>query len=315
MLADFSTGSSVEGSRFSWLWDIVARLHSSFRASLCPVLIKGASGLNGEQRPDGQNRQPCDFLTIGQDRVAYLTAGTGHSDPTCHTIVFLGGFRSNMRGEKAEHLSRWCAERDQAFLRLDYYGHGESSGAFADGTIGKWRDDALAVIDHVAPGPVVLIGSSMGAWISTLVALARRERIVGMVGIAAAPDFTEDLIPERLGQEELDRLWREGLLERPSAYSAEPDVLTRSLLEEARGHLVLRAPIDLDFPLRLIHGLADPDVPWEQSRKLLDAWKGADVELTLIKDGDHRLSRDADLQRMTGVIAGLLGRICVSVAE
>ena len=147
----------------------------------------------------------------------------------------------------------------------------------------------------------------MGAWISTLVALARPDRVVGMMGIAAAPDFTEDLIPQRLSEGELDRLWREGRLERPSAYSEEPDVLTRSLLEEARGHLVLRAPISLTVPLRLIHGLADVDVPWEQSRKLLDVWQGADVELTLVKDGDHRLSRPADIE--------LILRLCAMLAE
>lgn len=155
----------------------------------------------------------------------------------------------------------------------------------------------------------------MGAWIAVLVALARPDRVAGVMGIASAPDFTEDLITQRLSKGELDRLWRDGRLERPSAYSEEPDLLARSLLEEARTHLVLRAPIPLTAPLRLIHGLADSDVPWEQSRRLLDHWQGTDVELNLVKDGDHRLSRETDLQRMTDVLAGLLIRIGVPVAE
>lgn len=277
--------------------------------------MNGASSLDDKLGHVAQNRQPCAFLTSGENRLAFLSAGDRHADPDRLTIVFLGGFRSNMRGQKAEHLAGWCESRGLGFLRFDYSGHGESSGDFADGTVGQWCDDALSVIDQLAAGRVVLIGSSMGAWMAVLAALARPEKVVGLMGIAAAPDFTEDLVPRRLTAGETDRLWREGRIERPSAYSEQPDVLTRALLEEGRDHLVLRAPLALDCPLRLIHGHADPDVPVEQSRRLIEVWRGRDTKLIVIEDGDHRLSRPSDLARISDLLLELLIQVGFPVAK
>lgn len=254
----------------------------------------------------GAGPEALHFLEAGGNRLATLSVPAGAAGRDRPTVLFLGGFRSNMRGEKARHLAQWCGQQGLGFVRLDYSGHGESGGTFADGTIGRWRDDALAVADEMTQGPLIVIGSSMGAWIAVLTALARPERVAGLLGIAAAPDFTEDLIPARLGEAGWRELMSVGRFERPSAYGGELDILTSRLIEEARGHLVLRAPVALDVPLRLIHGLADPDVPWAQSRRLLDAWQGTDAELVLVKDGDHRLSRPADLARMSGLLAGLI---------
>jgi len=277
--------------------------------------MSGASSLDGKLGQAVQNRQPCAFLTSGRNRLAYLETGVARADANRPTIVFLGGFRSNMRGQKAEHLAGWCEAYELGFLRFDYSGHGESSGEFADGTVGQWRDDALCVIDQLAAGSVVLIGSSMGAWMAVLAALARPEKVVGLMGIAAAPDFTEDLVPRRLTESERQRLWRDGRIERLSAYSEQPDVLTRSLLEEGRNHLVLRSPLALDCPLRLIHGLADPDVPVEQSRRLIEVWQGKNTKLILVEDGDHRLSRPSDLARISDLLLDLLVQIGFPVSK
>ena len=172
------------------------------------------------------------------------------------TVVFLGGYASDMTGTKASYLEGWCRARGQAFLRFDYQGHGRSSGRLADGTIGLWRDDALAVLREGAPGPLLLVGSSMGAWIMLLAALAMPERIQALVGVAAAPDFTEDLLWARLGEEQRARLRGDGVIRLPSGYG-EPLPFTWRLVEEGRRHLLLRAPIPLSCPVRLLHGTAD----------------------------------------------------------
>ncbi|HYE01309.1 MAG TPA: alpha/beta hydrolase [Alphaproteobacteria bacterium] len=221
-------------------------------------------------------------------------------------VVFLGGFRSDMTGTKAVALEAWCRAEGRAFLRLDYSGHGASDGAFAEGTVGRWAADALAVFDAATEGPQVLVGSSMGGWIALLLALARRERVAGLVGIAAAPDFTEDLMWGRFTEGQRRTLMEAGALHVPSAYSAEPTPLTRRLIEEGRDHLLLRGPIDLPVPVRLLHGMADPDVPWETSLRLAGALTGGDVRLTLVKDGDHRLSRPADIALIGRIVGELL---------
>jgi pimeloyl-ACP methyl ester carboxylesterase len=223
------------------------------------------------------------------------------------TVVFCGGFRSDMTGTKAIALDDWAHRRGQGFLRFDYFAHGQSPGAFRDGTIGRWRDDTLAVIDELTEGKLVLIGSSMGGWLSLLAARARPERIAGWLGIAPAPDFTEDLMLQALSAEQRARLERDGILERPSRYSSEPDVLTWRLIEEGRNHLVLRSQLVLHCPVRLLHGQKDPDVPWEVSLKLAQHIQAPDVATTLVKDGDHRLSTPADIARLLGIVEGLCG--------
>jgi len=223
--------------------------------------------------------------------------------PPC--VVFMTGFRSDMEGGKALALESLCRERGQAFLRFDYSGHGRSSGAFTDGTIGAWAEDAVAVLDAASEGPLVLVGSSMGGWIMLLAALARRERVAGLVGIAAAPDFTETLIWRALGEAARETLRREGVLYEPSQYDEEPTPITLALIEEGRDHLLLDAPIALDCPVRLIHGMKDPDVPWRTSLDLAEKLASADVEIALIKEGDHRLSEPHDIDRLRRTVAGL----------
>jgi pimeloyl-ACP methyl ester carboxylesterase len=221
------------------------------------------------------------------------------------TVVFLGGFKSDMTGGKAVALDALCNARGLGFLRFDYSGHGESSGDFLDGTISRWSGDALAVIDGLTTGPLILVGSSMGGWIMLLVALQRRQRIKGMIGIAAAPDFTEELIWRGLSGGDQHRLMTQGRLEQPSEYSTEPTVITRALIEDGRSHLLLHDAIDLDIPVRLLHGMADPDVPYRHSVRLAERLTSRDVRVNLIKDGDHRLSRPQDLALLCDAVVEL----------
>jgi pimeloyl-ACP methyl ester carboxylesterase len=211
-----------------------------------------------------------------------------------------------MAGTKASFLDDFCATRDLAYVRFDYSGHGESSGRFEDGTIGCWAEDATAVIDKVADGPLILVGSSMGGWIMLLAALARPDRVAGLIGVAPAPDFTEALIWNQLRDEERDRLLRAGRLQMPSDYSDEPTIIIRTLIEEGRRHLLLSAPIGIRRPVRLLHGMADPDVPYRMSLELAERIASDDVRVTLVKDGDHRLSRAEDLALLGATIEELL---------
>lgn len=210
-------------------------------------------------------------------------------------IVFLGGFMSDMTGTKATALEAFCKARGQAFLRFDYFGHGASTGAFRDGTIGRWRDDALAVIDRLTEGKQILVGSSMGGWIMLLAALARPERVVALVGIAPAPDFTEDLLWPSFTPEEQRRLLAEGAITVPSQYDPRGYTVTRRLIEEGRDHLLLARTVKIASPVRLLHGMKDEDVPWETSLRLAERLASEDVRVTLVKNGDHRLSTEADL--------------------
>jgi pimeloyl-ACP methyl ester carboxylesterase len=224
-------------------------------------------------------------------------------------VMFLTGFRSDMSGGKALAVEALCRAQGRAFVRFDYTGHGLSSGAFADGTVGRWAEDAALVLDRVARGPQVLVGSSMGGWIALLLARARPERILGLVGIAAAPDFTEDLVHDVLDADARERLARDGQIVMPSAYDPEPCVITRRLIEEGRNHLLLRAPIAIEAPVRLIHGLEDHDVPWRTALTLAERLASADVEITLVKGGRHRLSEPADLARLAAIVDALLKKI------
>jgi pimeloyl-ACP methyl ester carboxylesterase len=220
-------------------------------------------------------------------------------------VMFLGGFASDMTGTKALYLEAHCRAKGRAFTRFDYRGHGASSGRFADGTIGGWTADALAVLDSVVEGPVVLVGSSMGGWIMLLLALARPERVKGLVGIAVAPDFTERLIRDVLTPEEAAVLARDGVLLQPSEYG-EPLPITTRLLDEGRDHLLLEAPIAIGCPVHLLHGQADADVPFGLALELADRLESRQVTLELVKDGDHRLSREADLRRLTAALERML---------
>ncbi len=224
-------------------------------------------------------------------------------------VMFLTGFKSDMTGDKALALESLCRAEGRAFIRFDYTGHGESSGAFTDGTIGRWTDDALLVLDRIAEGPQVLVGSSMGGWIALLVARRRPERVAALVGIAAAPDFTEELIHAALDPASRDRLARDGQIPLPSEYGPEPTVITRALIEDGRKHLLLGGPIALDVPVRLIHGMRDPDVPWRTAIRIAEKLVALDVEVTLVKNGGHRQSEPADLERLRAIVGALLKKI------
>ncbi len=220
------------------------------------------------------------------------------------TVVFLPGYRSDMQGAKALAVLALCRDRGQAMLRLDYSGHGSSGGAFDAGGIGRWAEDARLVIEARTEGPLLLVGSSMGGWISLLLARARPERMVAIIGIAAAPDFTERLMWQAMTPSERATLIDTGRIEAPSEYG-DPYVITRELIEDGRNHLLLDAPIAIRCPVRLLQGQQDPDVPWEQALTLMAKLESRDVQLTLIKDGDHRLSRPDDLALLERTLAAL----------
>ncbi len=224
-------------------------------------------------------------------------------------VVFLHGLMSDMTGGKALHVEAFCRAQGRAFVRFDSFGHGRSSGVFTDGTVGRWADDAVSVLDRLTEGPQVLVGSSLGAWIMLLAALRRPHRVAGLIGIAAAPDFTEDLMPNLLTPEQKAALERDGKVDLPSDYGDPPYTFTRRLLDEGRDHLVLRRPIALDVPARFIHGLKDKDVPWETSLRAVEAMQSDDAALILVKDGDHRLSEPRNLERLSRVLEALLAGI------
>ena len=213
-------------------------------------------------------------------------------------VIFMGGFNSDMTGTKASALEAACREAGRAYVRFDYSGHGESSGEFADGTIGSWSEDAIAVLDAASEGPQVLVGSSMGGWIMLLAALARPQRVAGLVGIASAPDFTEELMWGRFDDDVRRRLEDTGVYHRPSEYGDDPYPITMKLIEDGRRHLLLERPIAIHCPVRLLHGMKDEDVPWTTAPRIAEKLLADDVRVLVIKDGDHRLSRDQDILRI-----------------
>ena len=217
-----------------------------------------------------------------------------HTPGAGPTVMFLPGYASDMSGTKAMALEAWAKAQGRAFLRFDYGGCGASEGAFEDQILADWRDDALALIDELLVGPVVLVGSSMGGWLMLLIAKARPERIVGLVGVAPAPDFTD----WGFTTDEKMHLLQHGRLERPNAYGPEPTVYTRGFWSSGEANRLMFGEIAVDAPTRLIQGMRDPDVPWHRTARLAELLRSADVQCWLVKDGDHRLSREADLALM-----------------
>lgn len=245
--------------------------------------------------------QPSFLESPDNHRIAYaLTEGN------LPCVIFMGGFKSDMTGLKATALEASCKERGQRFIRFDYSGHGKSSGEFREGTIGAWKNDALTIIDRLGAEKNILVGSSMGAWLALLCSLERREKIAGLVGVASAPDFTEKLIWEKLDAEQKEILQKEGVYYAPSCYGEEPYPITMKLIEEARNHLLLDKEINLDMPVSLLHGTNDEDVPWQVSTNLLQLITSKNATLTLVKDGNHRLSEPEQLNMMCEAVR-LLG--------
>jgi len=246
------------------------------------------------------------FLNLSEDRyIAYHRTeakGEGAARPG---VVFLGGFKSDMDGTKALALEAWAASAGRAFLRFDYTGHGRSSGAFEAGCIGDWADDAAAAVTTLTKGPQILIGSSMGGWISLLLIRRGIVPLAGFVGIAAAPDFTEDSMWAGMDAASRETLLIEGRIETPSDYSDEPYVITRRLIEDGRNHLVLRDPLPIEAPVRLLQGAADVDVEMAVALRLLDHIDGPDVRLTLVKGADHRFSGPEELALLTQTVETL----------
>lgn len=236
-------------------------------------------------------------MTAPRPRLAYhLTPGTAP------TVLFLPGYASDMRGTKALALEAWALASGRGFCRFDYAGCGESEGVFAEQRFADWLDDVLAMIDEVIAGPVVLVGSSMGGWLMLHAALQRPTRVVGLVGVAAAPDFTD----WGFSMEEKLALLQHGRVERPNPYGSAPTSYSRAFWQSGEAHRLMFGAIAIDGPVRLIHGIADTDVPWIRSARLAELIRSGDVQALLVKDGDHRLSRDKDIARMIGALEEVL---------
>jgi pimeloyl-ACP methyl ester carboxylesterase len=249
------------------------------------------------------------YLTVGSGaaarRIAVRAQGGGAPG-----VFWLGGFQSDMSGTKAQTLARWAAEYGRACVRFDYSGHGESEGAVTDGTIGRWLEESLAVFTGCGNGPWVIVGSSMGGWIALLLlrALCRRAAtasppgVSGLVLIAPAVDFTEALMWQKFPRQVKREIEQTGVWARPSAYSDKPYLITRALIEEGRNHLLLGGMIEPGCPVHILQGVQDPDVPWNHAVELVSRIARDDVVLTLVKDGDHRLSRPEDLERLIAAV-------------
>ena len=247
--------------------------------------------------PDALSAPPAYLARPDGLRLAYR-----HSAGAGPTLVFLPGYMSDMEGGKAVALHGWAQRQGRAMLRLDYAGNGASEGRFADATLASWRDDVLLLIDRLVDGPVVLVGSSMGGWLALLVALAQPERVAGLIGIAAAPDFTQ------WGFTDADKalLRTEGRIEEPTPYGDQPYVTTRAFWESGQALRLLEGEIAIDCPVRLLQGQADPDVPWDIALRIAAQLRSSDVQTLLIKDGDHRLSRDGDIALLIRTVSTLL---------
>ncbi|WP_295814580.1 alpha/beta hydrolase [uncultured Nitratireductor sp.] len=248
------------------------------------------------------------FLKVGNTEIAYR-----HRKGRAPGAVWLGGYKSDMLGTKAEALDAWASENGHAFLRHDYSGHGESAGAFRDGTISLWLEQSLGVFRAFTQGPQVLVGSSMGAWIALRMAqelnkAGERDRLAGLLLLAPAPDFTSDLVEPKLSDAHRRELEERGYMEEPSEYSDEPYVYTRALFEDGVRNRVLDGIIDTHCPVHILQGKADPDVPFAHAMRLAEHLPADDVTLSLIGDGDHRLSRPQDIALILRSLEGLIDR-------
>ena len=252
------------------------------------------------------DREPA-FIEVGQDGAARRIAVRARAGGA-PGLFWLGGFYSDMRGTKAIALDAWAAEHGRACVRFDYSGHGESGGAFIDGTIGRWLEESVAVFEQFCAGPQIVIGSSMGGWMALLLARAIAKRpasgasLAGLVLIAPAPDFTEELMWKGFSHEARHDIETKGVWLRPSQYG-EPYPITRALIEEGRNHLLLGSAIEVGCPVRILQGAQDPDVPWQHAFALAHRLPADDVVLTMIQDGDHRLSRPQDIARLIAAVA------------
>jgi pimeloyl-ACP methyl ester carboxylesterase len=259
---------------------------------------------------------------MSEPSLTSVTVGTGQAERRIAVrlregaapgVFWLGGFKSDMQGTKAVALDAWAAKAGRACTRFDYSGHGESGGAFTDGTIGRWLEESVAVFERFARGPQVLVGSSMGGWIALLLARELRQRAVagsklaGMVLIAPAADFTEELMWKKFSPEAKRQIETAGSWQRPSDYSPEPYVITRGLIEDGRRHLLLGGLIETGCPVRILQGVQDADVPWQHAMELSSRLARDDVVMTLVKDGDHRLSRPEDIERLIAAVQELSG--------
>jgi len=223
------------------------------------------------------------------------------SDGNGPTLIWCGGLKSDMEGSKAVHLHDWARRHDRAFIRFDYFGHGQSTGRFRDGTMSRWAQDVVQVIDELATGDVVLVGSSMGGWASLLAMRARPNKVKAMILIAPAPDFTEKLMWAGFDEAQRQTIMEDGILYVPSDYD-EPYEYSRELIEDGRKNLLLDSPIEFDGPVRILQGVLDDVVPWDYARRLLDVLTTQDVTMTLVKSGDHSLSQPEDLVRLETVV-------------
>jgi pimeloyl-ACP methyl ester carboxylesterase len=254
------------------------------------------------------------FFTVGSGdrmrRIAFVrrpSAAVGAARPA---LIWLGGFNSNMRGAKAEALDLRAASQGRACFRFDYSGHGESEGVFEESTIGMWLEESLTAVRAFSEGPIIVAGSSMGGWLALLCALARhasaqQSRLRGLVLIAPAIDFTERLIWDRMPAKARTAMNRAGVWLRPSRYSPAPDRISKGLIEEARDHLLFGAAIRAYCPVHILHGMQDQDVPWRHALTLVEHLAGDPVSLTLVKDGDHRLSRAVDIARIWAAVEAM----------
>lgn len=244
-----------------------------------------------------------DLAYVKIDKDVKIDAGV--SSQKLPTIMFLGGFRSDMEGTKALFLEKKCKERGAAFIRFDYRGHGRSEGKFEEACISDWAQDAMDILDHCTSGPVMLIGSSMGGWISLLLALQKSDRVHSIIGLAAAPDFTK-IMEQRMSEQQRQALEENGFFDLPNHYDDQPYVITKKLIEDGRKNSLLDKDIAIDKPVRLIQGVQDADVEWQTAGRIQEAITGGDVEVILLEEADHRLSSPDQLAVLDKVMMGLL---------